>query len=160
MAIALGVVACAIAGTTLYSSLPNVDDAPARVQAILRSHGGIPAGLRPDARVPLATVAVEDRRFFDHGAVDPVAIGRVIVDSVLHPGVDQGGSTIAQQLAKVLYNEPPGVLGRVKSIGLAFKLEQRYSTSPLLSMSPTAVSYAPNLCGVGRATERYFRRPA
>jgi transglycosylase-like protein len=160
LGVALAVAGCAIAATTLYSSLPNVDDAPARVQAIIRSHGGIATGLRPETPVARATVAVEDRRFFDHGAVDPVAIGRVLVNSVLHPGVDQGGSTIAQQLAKVLYNERPGLLGGIKSVGLAFKLEQRYSKARILSMYLNAVYYGHGFWGVGRASEGYFGRPA
>src|SRR3954447_18880898 len=161
VAVALGLTVFAIAGTMLYTSLPSVDDAPARVQAIISSHGGgRPVPVAPDARVAQATIAIEDRRFFDHGAVDPVAIGRVLVDSILHPGVDQGGSTIAQQLAKVLYNEPPGLLGRVKSIGLAFKLEQRYLKARVLSMYLNSVYYGHGFWGIGRASEGYFRRPA
>src|SRR4051794_7546901 len=85
LAVALGLTAFAIVGTTLYTSLPSVDDAPGRVQAIISSHGGgTPVRVPPDARIAEATIAIEDRRFFSHGAVDPVAVGRVLVDSVLH----------------------------------------------------------------------------
>jgi penicillin-binding protein 1A len=114
----------------------------------------------PDARVAQATVAIEDRRFFDHGAVDPVAVGRVLVDSVLHPGVDQGGSTIAQQLAKVLYKEPGTLLGRLKSVGLAFKLEERYSKARILDMYLNSVYYGHGFWGIGRASRGYFGRSA
>jgi membrane peptidoglycan carboxypeptidase len=161
LGVAVGFTCFAIAGTTLYTSLPTVDDAPARVQAIIRSHGGgAPARVPPDARVAEATVAIEDRRFFDHGAVDPVAIGRVLVESVLHPGVDEGGSTIAQQLAKVLYNEPDTLLGRLNSIGLAFKLEQRYSKARILAMYLNSVYYGHGFWGIGRASRGYFGRAA
>src|SRR3954447_6927032 len=161
LAVALGVTGFAIAGTTLYTSLPSVADAPARVQAIISSHGGgVPVRVTPDARVAQATIAIEDRRFFDHGAVDPVAIGRVLVDSVLEPGVDQGGSTIAQQLGKVLYNEPDTLLGRLKSIGLAFKLEQRYSKARILAIYLNSVYYGHGFWGIGRASAGYFGRRA
>src|SRR3954471_17169779 len=161
VAVALGLTVFAIAGTMLYTSLPSVDDAPARVQAIISSHGGgRPVPVAPDARVAQATVAIEDRRFFDHGAVDPVAVGRVLVDSVLHPGVDQGGSTIAQQLAKVLYNEPGTLLARLKSVGLAFKLEERYSKARILDMYLNSVYYGHGFWGIGRASLGYFGRSA
>jgi membrane peptidoglycan carboxypeptidase len=159
LAVAVGVTGCAIAATAVYASLPSVNDAPARVQAIVRSQGGIATYVAPQARVARATVAIEDRRFFEHGAVDPVSIARVLVGSVLHPGVDQGGATIAQQLAKVLYNEPSSVLGGLKSIGLAFKLEQRYSKARILSMYLNSVYFGHGFWGVARASEGYFGRP-
>ena len=153
-------IALAIGASVLYASLPTVADAPARVQAIIRAHGGVQVSLPTRARVVRATVAIEDRRFFSHGAVDPVALGRVLVESVLHPGVDPGGSTIAQQLAKVLYREPSTVLGQMKSVGLAFKLEQRYSKRRILAMYMNAIYYGHGFWGVGRASRGYFGRPA
>jgi membrane peptidoglycan carboxypeptidase len=153
-------VALAIGASILYTSLPTVADAPARVRAIIRTHGGVQVALSRQARVERATVAIEDRRFFDHGALDPVALGRVVVDSVLHPGVDPGGSTIAQQLAKVLYREPSTVLGQLRSVGLAFKLEHRYSKERILTMYLNSIYYGHGFWGVGWASLGYFGRPA
>src|SRR5690242_6485190 len=100
------VVTCAALSASagaLYGSLPGVGDAPARVAAELRAHGSR-AGADPSGtHVAAAIVAVEDERFFSHGAVDWRAIARAGVESVLHPGRDPGGSTLAQQLAKNLY---------------------------------------------------------
>jgi membrane peptidoglycan carboxypeptidase len=160
LVVLLTATAVALTGSVLFQSLPGVADAPARVAAILRSRGGVFVRLSPRSRVARATVAVEDRRFFEHGAIDPVALGRVVVDSVLHPGVDSGGSTIAQQLAKVLYHEPATFLGRLKAVGLAFKLEHRYPKARILSMYLNAIYYGHGFWGVGRASVGYFGRPA
>ena len=50
-----------------------------------------------------AVVAVEDRRFFEHGAIDPIAIGRAIWTNVKSFELKEGGSTITQQVAKNVY---------------------------------------------------------
>lgn len=158
---ALGVAAALlVGGIVVYSSLPSVADAPARMRAIIHAHGGLAATVPANSRIARATVAIEDHRFFEHGAIDPIAIARVAADSVLHPGVDPGGSTIAQQLAKVLYHEPSSILGQLKAVGLAFKLEQRYSKAHILSMYMNAIYYGHGYWGVGRASRGFFGRPA
>lgn len=149
----------AVAVLLFYLSLPSVADAPARVQAALRAHDGVAVRIGPGMRLARATVAIEDRRFFEHGAIDPQSLVRVAVDSVLHPGSDPGGATIAQQLAKVLYDEPATIGGRLRSIGLAFKLEQHYSKARLLSMYLNAVYFGHGFWGAGRASLGYFKRP-
>ncbi|MDX6468980.1 MAG: penicillin-binding protein, partial [Gaiellaceae bacterium] len=53
--------------------------------------------------VPKATVAIEDRRFYQHGGVDPVGILRAIVADVKAGKIVQGGSTITQELVRNLY---------------------------------------------------------
>ena len=53
--------------------------------------------------LPLATVAVEDRRFYQHGALDYQGILRAAVDDLTSFSLSQGGSTITQQLVRTLY---------------------------------------------------------
>jgi membrane peptidoglycan carboxypeptidase len=143
----------------VYGSLPSVSDAPRRVAAIGRLHAGLVVPVTPSERVARAAVAVEDERFFQHGAIDPVALGRVVVATVTRAG-DPGGSTIAQQLAKTLYDEPPTLLGRLAAIGLAFKLEQRFSKPRILSMYLNAIYYGHGYWGLERASRGYFGRSA
>jgi membrane peptidoglycan carboxypeptidase len=88
-----------------------------------------------------------------------VALGRVVVATVTRAG-DPGGSTIAQQLAKTLYDEPPTLLGRLMAIGLAFKLEQRFSKPRILSMYLNAIYYGHGYWGLERASRGYFGRSA
>ena len=153
----LAVVGALVAGACGYLSLPGVGDASERVRAELRTHGAHLLSGPPPARVATAVVAVEDARFWHHGAVDPVAIGRALVDTVAHPGPDPGGSTIAQQLAKVLYVGGSGsALATVRAIGLAFKLEHRYTKSQILDMYLNAVYFGHGHWGIEAASRGYF----
>jgi membrane peptidoglycan carboxypeptidase len=155
--VALAAVSCACGA--LYGSLPSTGDAVARVEQILRAHGARFAAIPDGTRVSRAVVAVEDQRFFDHGAIDPVAVGRVLVDSVAHPGSDPGGSTIAQQLAKTLYVRDPGsLIGRLQAIGLAFKLEHELSRPRILQLYLNAIFFGHGAYGVGQAARSYFHR--
>ena len=62
-----------------------------------------------------AIVAAEDRRFFDHGGFDPVALARAVVANVRAGRVRQGGSTLTQQLAEHLPNRTGHCGGKFKS---------------------------------------------
>ena len=50
-----------------------------------------------------AVIAVEDRRFYEHGAIDPIALARAIYSNIKAKELREGGSTITQQLAKNIY---------------------------------------------------------
>jgi penicillin-binding protein 1A len=155
--VALAAVSCACGA--VYGSLPSTGDAVARVELILRAHGARFIAIPARARVARAIVAVEDQRFFDHGAIDPVAVGRVLVDTVTHPGSDPGGSTIAQQLAKTLYVRDPGsLIGRLQAIGLAFKLEHDLSKAEILQLYLNAIFFGHGYYGVAQAARGYFDR--
>lgn len=160
-AVALAILAIgAGAAGALYASLPGVADAGHRVAALLGHRERVAASALP-RRVSEAVVAVEDERYWHHGAVDPLAIGRTLVDGIAHPGRDPGGSTIAQQLAKQLYPEGGGVTPAVlRSIGLAFKLEQRYSKAQILAMYLNSVYLGHGHRGVADASRGYFATAA
>src|SRR6266511_1717275 len=118
-----------IAAVAFLAALPGVGDAPGRVAAILREHGGRPVGSPPRSKVASSIVAVEDQRFYAHHGVDLQSVIRVAWGWVTSRGRrDAGGATITQQLAKRLYTGPrAGPLVELEQVGLAIKLEQRYS---------------------------------
>jgi penicillin-binding protein 1A len=154
----VAVVLVVVAGA-FYASLPGVGDASARLSSILHLHEGRRVAVAPSAKVARAIVAVEDERFFSHGALDFVALGRVALDTLTAGGVDAGGSTISQQLAKTLYVRRPDSLGaRLRAIGLAFKLEDRYSKAQILGMYLNAIYFGNGFYGVERASRGYFGR--
>ena len=62
--------------------------------------------------VPAATLAIEDRRFYHHGGVDPVGIMRAVVADVRAGKIVQGGSTITQELVRNLYLSREQKIGR------------------------------------------------
>jgi penicillin-binding protein 1A len=73
--------------------------------------------------MPKATVAIEDKRFWSHGGVDPEGIARAVVEDVRAGRVVQGGSTITQQLVRNLYiSREKTVKRKLKEACLAVKL--------------------------------------
>lgn len=105
-------------------------------------------------------MAVEDKRYWHHGAIDPLAIARATVEGVLHPGRDTGGSTIAQQLARNLYlGGDQSTLATLRSVGLAFKLEHRYSKPQILAMYLDSAYFGHGHWGIEAASRGYFRVP-
>jgi membrane peptidoglycan carboxypeptidase len=145
----------AAAAGVLYASLPGVGDAEQRVARLGRP--GPTAATALPRRVATAVVSTEDERYWHHGAVDPIALGRVLVQSVAHPGRDAGGSTIVQQLARRLYLPgDDGPLAVLRSIGLAFKLEHRYAKAQILAMYLDSVYLGHGQWGVADASRAYF----
>jgi penicillin-binding protein 1A len=155
LVIAVALAACAVGAGWLYATLPGVGDAQQRAAARLGGEHAIHAPL--PRRVATAVVAVEDERYWHHGAIDPVSLVRVAFDSIVHPGRDGGGSTLAQQLARVLYLPGDGgALATLRAVGLAFKLEQRYSKTQILAMYLDSVYFGHGYWGVAAASRGYF----
>ena len=95
--------------------------------------------------IPRATVAIEDRRFDDHGGVDVEGIARALWEDVRAGKVVQGGSTITQQLVRNLYIGREQTLERkVKEACLAIKLNRAWSKQRILAtyinLVPSATS--------------------
>jgi membrane peptidoglycan carboxypeptidase len=153
--------AAAIASAILLAALPGVGDAQSRVAAILRQHGGRSAGLPPPSRVAESVVAVEDRRFYAHHGIDPQSLLRVAwADLRASGGGDQGGSTITQQLAKRVYTgDRGGVMVKLAQVGLAIKLERRWSKEQILGMYLDAAYFGDGRWGVVQASQGYFGKP-
>lgn len=111
--------------------------------------------------VVAATLAAEDRRFFSHPGVDPVAVVRALNTNLAERRVVEGGSTISQQVAKLLLNrEHPererGVLAKIWEATLALRLEHRYNKQEMLAMYLNLASYGNQIAGIERASDVYF----
>jgi membrane peptidoglycan carboxypeptidase len=104
-----------------------------------------------------ATLAAEDRDFYNHPAVDFGATVRAAGSDVLGRGNLQGGSTITQQLVKISVLTPQrSVFRKMQEATIAFGLENRYSKPQILEMYLNRVFYGHNAYGVGAATKVYF----
>jgi penicillin-binding protein 1A len=114
------------------------------------------------AWVPKATIAIEDRRFFDHGALDWLGIVRALYKDVQAGKVVQGGSTITQQLVRNLYiKKKSQTLGRKATEGcLAIKLAREKSKTWILTAYMNQVYYGNHAYGIEAAAQTYFSRPA
>jgi penicillin-binding protein 1A len=111
--------------------------------------------------LPASTVAIEDRRFYQHGGVDYVGIARALWRDVSAGKVVEGGSTIAQQLVRNLYTGRERTFERkVKEACLAIKLSSRWSKSKILAGYLNTVYYGNHAYGAEAAAQTYFSRNA
>ncbi len=143
-------------GSTIYASDGHT------VLAVL--HG-------PDLRIPVplsqispilikAVLDTEDHGFYVHGAVDVRSIARAAVNDA-SGGSLQGGSTIAEQLAKQLYLSPVRKLSRkIKEAVLATRLEQKYTKNQVLDAYLDTIYLGDGAYGIEAAARIYFGEPA
>lgn len=106
-----------------------------------------------------ATIAIEDRDFYKHGAIDIRGISRAFVSTLFKKKV-QGGSTITQQLVKATVLTPEQTITRkIKEIILSFLVESIYSKDKILEMYLNQVSYGGTAWGAQAASYVYFEKP-
>ena len=107
--------------------------------------------------MPKATVAIEDRRFYHHGGIDPLGILRALVADVSAGRLVQGGSTITQELVRNLYLSRAKTLQRkVVEACLAVKLARVWSKDRILTAYLNDVYYGNHAYGIQAAAETYF----
>ena len=104
-----------------------------------------------------AILATEDRRFYSHWGIDPIGVARAVVQNYRRGRIVEGGSTITQQLTKVLFLTPDKSLERkLKEAVLALELERRYSKDRILEMYLNQVYFGHGSYGVEAAARTYF----
>lgn len=108
-----------------------------------------------------ATIAVEDRRFFEHDGVDIEGIARAAVADVKAGRIVEGGSTITQQLVRNLYiSRERTVQRKVKEACLAAKLDGAWTKHRILTTYLNQVYYGSQAYGIEAASQTFFSRPA
>ena len=108
-----------------------------------------------------ATIAVEDRRFFEHDGVDIEGIARAAVADVKAGRIVEGGSTITQQLVRNLYiSRERTVQRKVKEACLATKLDDAWTKHRILTTYLNQVYYGSQAYGIEAASQTFFSRPA
>jgi penicillin-binding protein 1A len=108
-----------------------------------------------------ATIAVEDRRFFDHGGVDFEGIARAAVTDLKAGKIVEGGSTITQQLVRNLYiSRERTVQRKLKEACLATKLDRAWTKHRILTTYLNRVFYGNQAYGIEAAAQTYFSKPA
>lgn len=111
--------------------------------------------------VPKAFLAAEDRRFYQHGAIDLWAIGRAAYANHKAGRVVEGGSTISQQLAKGMFLSPDQNLKRkIQEAALAHRLEQMLTKDEVLELYLDRIYFGANTFGLDGAARTYFGKSA
>ncbi len=106
-----------------------------------------------------AAVASEDRRFYKHNGTDLWGISRAFVSNLRQGELAEGGSTITQQLARVLFLNQDKTIGRkLQEILLAFKLEGTYTKDEILTFYLNYCYFGGGAYGVADASRLYFNK--
>ncbi len=104
-----------------------------------------------------AVISVEDSRFWRHKGIDYLAIARAIVKDILYVGLKEGGSTITQQLAKVMFLTSEKTLKRkLREAGLAIKIEKNLDKREILELYLNKIYFGHGAYGVEMASRIYF----
>jgi len=111
--------------------------------------------------LPESVIATEDRRFYSHFGIDPIGLLRAAVTDLRAGHVVQGGSTITQQLAKIVFLTPERSFARkIRETLLALWLERQFSKGQILEIYLNRVYLGAGTYGVDAAAHRYFGKSA
>lgn len=156
--IALGALgAVTFAGLLLIT--PSVADAPALTRSLAQAHRAPYPGPPVPVQFTASLVATEDHRFYSEQGVDPFAIARLVFGPLTgQPG--QGGSTLYQQLAKMLYAPLwPGVTAQAEQAALGIKLAISYPRAEILQLYSDIAYFGHGYYGLDEASCGYFGVP-
>ncbi len=168
----------AVVGVTAYygAQMPSatswaIPDRPPNVKIVdvngkLLANRGMTGGesvslQRMSSYIPEAVIAIEDRRFYSHFGIDPIGLARAMVSNLIDGHINEGGSTLTQQLAKNLFLTADRTIKRkVQEVLLALWLEHKFTKNQILEMYLNRVYFGSGAYGVEAASRRYFGKSA
>ncbi len=107
-----------------------------------------------------AIIAVEDHRYKEHGPIDVIAIARAFISNIQSKQLNEGGSTITQQVAKNLYfiTEDDVVSRKIAEILVAIDLEKNYSKDDILEFYMNTIYFGEGYYGIREASNGYYKK--
>lgn len=108
-----------------------------------------------------AIIAIEDRRFFEHGPIDIRGITRAFISNIRHGRITSGGSTITQQTAKNIFlSREKKISRKVQELIISYWLENRFDKNQILDLYMNRVSLVGGMRGIDAASRAMFGVPA
>jgi penicillin-binding protein 1A len=169
---------CGISGGLVYwtlSDLPRVDAiegyVPMESSKVYSSDGKVLAEFYYERRtfvpyykipdqVKKAFVAIEDARFYSHSGIDFIGTIRALFHDIRARSMVEGGSTITQQLAKMLFLKPEkSITRKVKEAILSLQIEKRYTKDEILGLYLNQTYFGSRAFGIEAAAQTYFGKP-
>lgn len=106
-----------------------------------------------------AVLAVEDHRYYKHGAIDIISIGRAIITDIKAKEFVEGGSTITQQLAKNLYfTQKKEIERKIAEIFMAYEMERTLNKDTILELYLNSSYFGNGYYTVKQASRGYFKK--
>src|ERR1044071_3707547 len=103
-------------------------------------------------------IAKEDKYFYSHPGVNPVAVLRAFLKNIFRMKRTSGASTITMQVARALEPGKRNIWSKIREMFRAFQLELKYSKNEILQMYLNLVPYGGNIEGVKAASFLYFHK--
>ena len=104
-----------------------------------------------------AVIAVEDHRYYDHGPVDYIAIARAIFTNIKNGELQEGGSTITQQVAKnIVFSQDQNWVRKLGEIFASFDLEKNYSKNEIFEIYVNSAYFGDGYYGIYEASQGYY----
>lgn len=143
-------------GYMMYNNAINTISIEEKVKEIESMNNYVRYEELPDDYIN-AVVAVEDHRFFEHGAIDIFSIFRAIVNNFKAQKLVEGGSSITQQLAKNIYFTQERKFERkIAEVFMAYRLEKELSKEKIFELYVNTSYFGNGYYGVGNAAEGYY----
>ena len=107
-----------------------------------------------------AVISVEDHRFYKHGGIDIIAIGRALVNDIKAMSFVEGGSTITQQIAKNEYfTQEKKITRKIAEVFMAFEIEKNYNKDEILELYINTIYFGNGYYNIKDAAYGYFKKP-
>lgn len=150
---------CYINGKKLYDEKLSEISLEKKIESIKSDEDFVPLSDLPEY-YKNSVIAVEDHRYYKHGAIDVIALCRAVVSNIKQKDFKEGGSTITQQTAKNMYfiTADDVVSRKVAEAILSFELERKYSKDDILELYINTIYFGDGYYGVKEACEGYLHK--
>lgn len=150
---------CYINGKKLYDEKLSEISLEKKIESIKSDEDFVPLSDLPEY-YKNSVIAVEDHRYYKHGAIDVIALCRAVVSNIKQKDFKEGGSTITQQTAKNMYfiTADDVVSRKVAEAILGFELERKYSKDDILELYINTIYFGDGYYGVKEACEGYLHK--
>lgn len=106
-----------------------------------------------------AIVAIEDHRFYTHNGIDVITTTRSMLENIREKDIVAGGSTITQQLGRLLYfTQEQRFTRKIAELFVAFDLEKNYSKDDILELYCNMIYYGDGYYGIREASLGYYKK--
>lgn len=152
----LFVIAIGLIGYFQYKEAISEIPISEKVESVKKVDSFVPLGeISPDFTD--AVVAVDDHRFYEHGAFDFISLVRAALVNLKAKEIKEGGSSLTQQVAKNLYfSNEQHFIRKVAELFVAFDLERIYSKDDILELYVNIIYYGEGNYGIKEASTYYF----
>lgn len=148
-----------LSGYNLYNKVVGEEPLSKKVSQIQSSENFVHYNDLPEDLIN-ATIAVEDHRFKNHGAIDLIGIARAMTSNIKAKNAVEGGSTITQQVAKNLYfmEEKNEFSRKSAELIMSYHLEKNYSKEEIFELYVNTIYYGNGYYGIKAAANGYFNK--